>query len=216
MRSALSVQVGAIVFVLATSACSAGGTGPSTTVTQTVQTIATVFVTPTDVRPASTATSVQSSIASSTSSPASPTLAPSTGPQKLGLEWFFEPSSDWDESRFDVADRRQAPGIGTRIDYCYQGASEVLELRLSNYFSRLTFSVGQSNDSRASDQKLIVEVIANNAQVEVRRVQFNEIQAFDIPVKGVNAMKILFYMDNQVRNCGQKPLTAVVIDPTVT
>jgi len=90
------------------------------------------------------------------------------------------------------------------VDSCSDSPTyvEELELRLSNSFERLTFKVCQANNSSASDQDLTVEVVANNEQVEIRQVPFNQIQEFDIPVEAVNALKILMYLDPDNPDCG--------------
>ena len=54
----------------------------------------------------------------------------------------------------------------------------------ANNFEELTFSVAQANDSRDSDRQLGVEVLANNEQVEIRSVPFNQVQEFTIDVDG--------------------------------
>ena len=84
-----------------------------------------------------------------------------------------------------------------------------------NNFQELTFSVAQANDSQDSDQELSVEVLANNEQVEIRSVPFNEVQEFTIDVDGVNALKILFSLDDNVANCGGSVI-GVLTDTTVS
>lgn len=170
-----------------------------------------------------------------TSSDASPTPGPVTststssatptpdddaeGPQpgdegrRLRLADFFEPSSSWEEERYDVADQKAVPGIAARVEGCYNSYQE-LELRLANNFDELRFSVAQANDSRQSDQSVSVEVIANNSQAEIRSVPFNEVQTFTVPVSGVNALKIRFSLDDRVEDCGGSVI-AVVSDITV-
>jgi hypothetical protein len=46
-------------------------------------------------------------------------------------------------------------------------------------------------------------------------VPFNQVQDFRIPVDGVNALKILFYLDNTVQRCGSGSVNGVLIAPTV-
>ncbi|SFO52684.1 hypothetical protein SAMN05660359_04057 [Geodermatophilus obscurus] len=93
--------------------------------------------------------------------------------------------------------------------------SRTLELRLSNSFERLTFKVGQANDSESSDQELTVEVLANNEQVEIRQVPFNQIQEFEIPVSSVNALKIQTYLNPDNPDC-QGSVIGVVHDVSVS
>jgi hypothetical protein len=163
--------------------------------------------------PADTSTSSSSS-SSTSSSPGGPLDTDSAG-RPLTLANFFQPDTSWLEKRYDIADKSQVQGIGTTVSNCYQGNARPLELRLGDKFEELTFSVGQANDSEASDQKLVVEVLANNQQVEIQSVPFNQVQDFRIPVDGVNALKILFYLDNTVQRCGSGSVNGVLIAPTV-
>lgn len=133
--------------------------------------------------------------------------------RRLTLADFFNPSSDWQEKRYNIADQKDVPGIAAVIGDCY--STSELELRLANNFQQLQFSVAQSNDSRSSDQNLSVEVLANNAQVDIRSVPFNQIQAFTIPVSGVNALKIRMSLDRSNHNCGGSVI-GVVTDATLS
>ena len=103
------------------------------------------------------------------------------------------------------------------MQYCGTGyAPRELELRLANNFDELTFSVGQANDSLASDQNVSVEVVGNNQQIDIRSVPFNQIQEFRIPVSGVNALKIDLSLDEDVQNCGRTgSVVAVLTDITL-
>jgi hypothetical protein len=125
------------------------------------------------------------------------------------------PADIWEERRYDLADQKDVQGIAATVNQCGDYAPMELELRLGNNFEELTFSVAQNNDSRDSDQELSVEVLANNEQVEIRSVPFNQLQDFTIDVSGVNALKILFYLDDNVEDCGGSVI-AVLTDATVT
>jgi hypothetical protein len=175
-----------------------------------------------DPEETTTATSSSESTTSSTPSPTETSAtqtAEGDGPQpgdegrELTLADFFEPSTWWEEERYDIADQKDVQGIAAEVGTCY-GVAQELELRLANNFDTLEFSVAQANDSRESDQSLSVEIIANNSQVEIRSVPFNEVQTFTIPVRGVNALKINFGLDDRVENCGGSVI-AVVTDVTV-
>ena len=210
-RRTLGTALLTTALLLGTAACSsfagdsAGATSSSHRSTSTART-----TTPADT---STSTSTSSSSAPS-SSPGGPLGTDSAG-RPLTLANFFEPDSSWAEKRYDIADKSQVQGIGTEVTNCYQGNARPLELRLGNKFKQLTFSVGQANDSQASDQKLVVEVLANNQQVEIQSVPFNQVQDFKIPVDGVNALKILLYLDNTVQRCGNGSVNGVIIGATV-
>ena len=142
-------------------------------------------------------------------------LDPEDEGRKLTLADFFMPSSSWEERRYDIADEKDVPGIATTVVQCRADLAQELELRLGNNFQELTFSVAQANDSQDSDQELSVEVLANNEQVEIRSVPFNEVQEFTIDVDGVNALKILFSLDDNVANCGGSVI-GVLTDTTVS
>lgn len=133
--------------------------------------------------------------------------------RRLTLADFFNPSSEWQEKRYNIADQKDVPGIAAEIDGCYNTSE--LELRLANNFQQLQFSVAQANDSRSSDQLLSVEVLANNAQVDIRSVPFNQIQAFTIPVSGVNALKIRMSLDRSNHPCGGS-VVGVVTDASLS
>ena len=113
-----------------------------------------------------------------------------------------------------MATSSDVQGIASTVDTCSGRSSSVktLELRLENKFDTLSFSAGQDNDSVRSDQNLSVEVMANNAQVEIRSIPFNEVRAFEIPVSGVNALQIRMFLDDQVPRCGGSVI-GVVMDP---
>jgi hypothetical protein len=141
-------------------------------------------------------------------------LTPGTEGQRLTLSRFFNPESSWQEDRFTIAGEKNVVGIAAQVAGCSSAYAQELELRLGNNFSSLTFSVGQADSSDDSDQNLSVEVEANNAQVEIRSVPFNEVQEFDIPVTSVNALKIRMYLDDAVENCGGS-VVGVIMDPVV-
>jgi hypothetical protein len=150
----------------------------------------------------SSETSTSTSTSSTSASPGGPLGSDAAG-RKLTLADFFQPDSQWSEKRYDIADKSQVQGIGTTVVQCSSGTPRELELRLANNFDKLTFSVGQANDSQASDQNVSVEVLGNNQQIDIRSVPFNQIQEFTIPVTGVNALKIDLRLDSDVPNCGR-------------
>ncbi len=119
----------------------------------------------------------------------------------MTLDDFFNPSSAWEEDRYNVADLRDVTGIAAEVAGCGDYQVQEIELRLGNNFSQLKFDAGQANDSARSDQSLTVEVLANNSQAEIRSIPFNEIQSFDIPVDGVNAVRIRLSLDYRVPEC---------------
>jgi hypothetical protein len=209
-RRMLGTALLTTTLLLGTAACSSFAGDSASATSSRKSTSASRTTTPADT---STSTSTSSSSATS-SSPGGPLDTDSAG-RPLTLADFFQPDSYWTEKRYDIADKSQVQGIGTTVSNCSQGNARPLELRLGNKFRELTFSVGQANDSDASDQKLVVEVLGNNQQVEIQSVPFNQIQDFAIPVDGVNALKILLYLDDTVRDCGHGSVNGVITGPTV-
>jgi len=196
--------------LLSTAACSSfAGDSADASSTSAPSTSASETTSPAD-------TSTSSSTSSTSSSPGGPLGSDAAG-RKLTLADFFQPDSQWAEKRYDIADKSQVQGIGTTVQYCGTGyAPRELELRLANNFDELTFSVGQANDSLASDQNVSVEVVGNNQQIDIRSVPFNQIQEFRIPVSGVNALKIDLSLDEDVQNCGRTgSVVAVLTDITL-
>ena len=128
-------------------------------------------------------------------------LDPEDEGRTLTLADFHMPSSEWEQERYDLAGQKDVQGIGAPVQYCGQYPQQ-LELRLGNNFQELTFSVAQDDDSEDSTQYLSVEVLANNEQVEIRSVPFNQIQEFTIDVDGVNALQILISLDENEPDCG--------------
>ncbi|NYJ05812.1 hypothetical protein [Petropleomorpha daqingensis] len=167
--------------------------------------------------PADTSTSTSTSSSSSTSSSPGGPLGTESAGRPLHLNDFFGPSQNWSEKRYDIADKSQVQGIGTMVQNCgSRYTPQELELRLANNFDQLTFSVGQANDSKASDQNVTVEILGNNQQIDIRSVPFNQIQQFTVPVSGVNALKIELYLDDAVQNCGRTgSVIAVLTDITL-
>lgn len=139
-------------------------------------------------------------------------LATESAGKILTLADFFQPDSNWSGNRFDVADRRQVQGIGTDVSECSRNSAKTLELRLANNFKSLQINVAQANNSTLSDQRLIVEVVGNNSQIDIRRIPFNVVQKITIPVTNVNALQILLYMDDKISTCGTGSVSAVLFN----
>lgn len=151
--------------------------------------------------------------ANAESSPGAVVLSPDKKGQTLTLADFFNPDSDWTENRYDVADEGAVSGISYDVQNCGPGYStDSLELRLANNFETLNFRVGQANSSEVSDQNLVVRVEGNGKQLDVQRVPFNEIQEISVPVDGVNAAILQFYLDDEMEGCGSGNVQAVVYD----
>jgi hypothetical protein len=143
---------------------------------------------------------------------APPTL---TAGQRIGLDAFFDPQYGWEESRYDVADRGQVQGVSAFATSCSKPL-QFLEMRLQNKFKQLKFSVGQGNDSESSKYDLVVAVVANGKQVDVRNIPFNAVQDFNISVDGVNALEVTFMRNLPTGGCDTKTVRAVIFDATLS
>jgi hypothetical protein len=205
-------------FTLVSTATACAGSSPATnaspaTVTQTV----TVTQTPTSggLSSGASSTSASAGTSAAANSTTGGPLASAAAGRKLTLSDFFAPSSNWTEERFDIADTKNVTGIATPVQACYEGGAVELELRLGNNFSSFSFSVGQANTSLRSDQNVSVQVLGNNAQLDIESVPFNQVQSFTIPVAGVNALKIRMALDDKVATCGGSVI-AVITDPVLT
>jgi hypothetical protein len=194
--------------VLTSAACAGDALTPKAADTTAEQSTATETTEPTTE--SSSAPTTTEETTSTSSVPGE--LDPEDVGRRLTLNDFFNPATDWQEDRYDIADQKQVQGIAAEVYSC--NSAQELELRLANNFEELDFSVGQANDSRSSDASVTVEVLANNAQVEIRSVPFNEIQEFAIPVEGVNALKIHVSLDDRATCSGD--VTAVLTDVTLS
>ena len=168
-----------------------------------------------------TTSSAEETSESETTTPAEATddsedgeLNPEDEGRTLTLADFHMPSSEWEQERYDLAGQKDVQGIGAPVQYCGQYPQQ-LELRLGNNFQELTFSVAQDDDSESSTQYLSVEVLANNEQVEIRSVPFNQIQEFTIDVDGVNALQIYISLDENEPDCGNGSVIGVVTEATL-
>lgn len=154
--------------------------------------------------PSASPTTVASDTATmSTQSPTSGTIIVATDPTPtvsgpavgvVTLSQFFRPDDSWRESEYSVADRQKVQGIAHPVNCLNRRAS--LELRLSNAFQELDFEVAQENYSNSSSETLVVDITANGARREARKIPFNKIEAFQVNVVGVNALIVNFSAEN--------------------
>ena len=202
----VSLVVAAAVGV---AAC-AGTPSPVATVTKTVTAPTPSVTIGPSIMPSATLSTDSPSPTLTVDPSSTSVLPPPTPGRPLTLSNFFQPDSYWQENRYNIADKTQVQGIATTVDTCSATQGRVLELRLSNGFKMLNFSVGQSNNSLGSDQNLTIEVIANNAQIDIRHVPFNQLQQLTENVTSVNALQLRFYLDTQVTRCGQHSIVGVL------
>ncbi|WP_344176745.1 hypothetical protein [Kribbella lupini] len=136
-------------------------------------------------------------------------LATDVAGRPLVLGNIFKYPDGWKDGRYDIADRKQATGIGGTLSGC--GYEETLELRLANNFGRLKLEFGQSNSSETSDQVLVVRIDANGQYRDQKSVKLNQIAAFDLPVPKVNALKVIVSLKNTAE-CNGGAVEAVLMN----
>jgi hypothetical protein len=142
-------------------------------------------------------------------------LPPDATNRPLTLSSIFKVPPGWRDDRFDVADRKQASGIGGELQACGDNAAQVLELRLANNFKLLKFDFGQSNASESSDQVLQVRVDTNGQYRDLRTVRQNQIASMAIAVPKVNALKIIVSL-KEGEGCGTGAVQAVLMNLILT
>ena len=211
MRRPIAAVTGLICFGL--TAC--GGAGAAV-----VQTVTVTQPAPTSASAETSTEAIPTPSDSDTPTEPTETDQPTPGPTApkpgiIGLDSFFQPSGEWTENRFDVADRGQVKGVSAEITQCSQ-AFELLEMRLSNKFKALTFSAGQDNSSESSDDLLVIAVNTNGKQADVRKIKFNTVQEFNVSVEGVNAVQISFTRARPDGGCYSKDIRAVLFDGTLS
>jgi hypothetical protein len=196
--------------VVSGAAC--GSSEPSESASPSTVTVTVTAAPSTDESDDGDSTSSTTTTATESDTPSE--LSTGASGRKLTLSDFFNPSSAWEEDRYDIADAKNVNGIATPVATCYSDSPQEIELRLGNNFKTFSFSVGQANNSTDSDQNVSVEVVGNNAQLEIKSVPFNVVQSFEIPVTGVNALKIRLVLDDKVADCGGSVI-AVITDPVL-
>lgn len=165
--------------------------------------------------PSSPAVTQSSPSSSNTSTPGITTASASATPgqtvpsaranQPLGLADAQAKVGEWEESRYEIADRSDVRGMGVPVTYCGDNSgvsNAMLEYRLANRFKTLSMSISQANSSKQSDQQLTVAVIANGSQLDIQTVPFNQVKPVQLPVLGVNALQIRLSLNEKVKNCG--------------
>lgn len=117
--------------------------------------------------------------------------------QGLGLAQAQSVQGEWEESRYEVADRTEVRAAGVTVDSCGDSPSNApsLEYRLANRFKTLTFSASQANSSKSSNQLMNVLVEGNGTQLDIQKVPFNKVRQLKVPVDGVNALVIRLFLD---------------------
>ena len=120
--------------------------------------------------------------------------------RELGLDDFFRPDTRWSEQLYDIARERDITGVGTTIGSCW-AEGPALEVRLGNDFSTFSFKAGQSNLSRSSAETVTIQVNGNGNTLDIKRVPFNQIEEVLVDVSGVNALRIIATLDEELSAC---------------
>jgi hypothetical protein len=211
-----TVLLGILSASLALTAGGCGGTD-NNAATPPAATI-TVTVTAPSAEPSSSPTSSESTgpadpspVGEPTDTETPTTLSTDVADRPLTLSNVFEYPDAWKDGRYDVADRKQVPGIGGVLDSCGDYSPAVLELRLANNFSRFKLDFGQSNSSESSDQTMMVRIDTNGQYRDQKSAKLNQITSFDLPVPKVNALKITLYKKDST-TCGAGTVEAVLMN----
>jgi hypothetical protein len=219
----VSVLVGG---ALSLTACSFGPGGSAASSSASAPTssgqAATDSALPTDtaeVRPPDTATGGgdETTTTESEGPSASPTTPDSVPTEladtPLGLSRAQRATGEWEESRYEIADRSDVPGMGVVVDCTVEENAPQLEYRLANRFNALSLTVSQANSSESSDQQLTIRILGNESQLDVQKVPFNKVKPLKVDVRGVNALKIRLFLDRE-EGCttGNESVVAVIED----
>lgn len=174
--------------------------------------------TPTETTPTDTIPTDTPSVDPPSEEPTEPTdtdtpavLPPDAKNRPLTLSSIFKYPDGWHDGRYDVADRKQATGIGGELSSCGDNWAQVLELRLANNFNKLKLEFGQSNSSESSDQVLQVRIDTNGKYADQKTVPLNKIATLDVSVSNVNALKVIVSLA-QSDGCQSGQVEAVLMN----
>lgn len=198
------VPFAAVVSAFLLAACSSSGTGGSGSGAPSSASVAASSpassVAPTSSAPASLEPLSSAPLSSVPVSQPGSVIAPSSVPsvpsgvvtpgkpnQTLTKDDFFQADS-WTQALFDVANQRGVSGL--KSDGLGCGSTVETELRLEDAYHTLAFSVGQANDSPASDVIMTVTVAVDGRDALAKPVGFNAIQKLSVDVSNANSVKI--------------------------
>lgn len=150
----------------------------------------------TDQSPGGSDTSLSSEPVDGSNPSPSPTILGGNDINRpLTLRDVFQYTGEWKDDRYNLVNETGVTGIGETLSTCDENRPDILEFRLAQSFKNLSFKIGLANDSKDSNQIVSLRVIANGAQVDSQHVAFNVVQPLSYPVKGVNALQMLFVLD---------------------
>ncbi|TCC45074.1 hypothetical protein E0H75_31680 [Kribbella capetownensis] len=216
----MKLRILATVLVLGLAATGCGDDAPNTgaVAAQTTAPTPTESPTATETTPTETIPTDTPSVDSPSEEPSEPedsekpaVLPPEAANRPLTLSSIFKYPDGWRDGRYDVADRKQATGIGGTLNGCGDSYGQVLELRLANNFSKIKLEFGESNSSESSEQILQVRLDGNSQYIDQKTVKLNQIAAFDLPVQKVNALKISLSLKDS-DGCGSGEVEAVLMN----
>jgi hypothetical protein len=121
--------------------------------------------------------------------------------QPLGLNDAFAVSQGWTEERWSIASQKDVRAMGATLTSCGPDEGAQLDFRLRHDFHSLSMKVGQADTSQSSDSTLVVEVIGNGKQREIRQIRFDVLQPITVSVDDVNALQIRLYLDPDDEDC---------------
>ncbi|GAA1696793.1 hypothetical protein GCM10009745_48610 [Kribbella yunnanensis] len=202
----VGLLAGALLLAAGCGGAAEGSGQPTATVTVTTTVEAPSASSPPTEAPSTPVVSDDSSEPTDSATPVA--LAADVAGRPLVLSNIFKYPDGWKDGRYDVADRKQATGIGGTLSAC--GYDETLELRLANNFGRLKLEFGQSNSSESSDLELVVRIDTNGQYRDQKSVKLNQIAAIDLPVPKVNALKIIVSLKNTAA-CGTSGAVEAVL-----
>ncbi len=118
-------------------------------------------------------------------------------PGLVTLQTFHRPDRDvWSENTWDVANQREKRGVRADLRFpCGDDSSQELEIRTGARYSNLRFAVGQALNSGTSTHTMTVRFLADNKEVEIKRVPSNKVVPFDRNIANVVAVRIQFSVD---------------------
>ncbi|MFI6831619.1 hypothetical protein ACIBG5_31265 [Kribbella sp. NPDC050241] len=216
----MKLRILATVLLLGLAATGCGDDSPDTgaVAAQTTAPAPTESPTSTETTPTETIPTDTPSVDPPSEEPSEPedsekpaVLPPEAANRPLTLSSIFKSPDGWRDGRYDVADRKQATGIGGVLNGCGDSYGQVLELRLANNFSKIKLEFGESNSSESSEQILQVRVDGNSQYIDQKTVKLNQIAAFDLPVQKVNALKIILSLKDS-DGCGSGEVEAVLMN----
>lgn len=120
----------------------------------------------------------------------------------LTLSDFPFVTGNWKDGVYSVVGST-VTGIGTKLDGCYSDGSEnELQLRLADKFTSLKLTIGQGNGGSSVHDSILAKIITNGNKVTTKSINPNNPNPLVIPVANVDAVELMFSLDQEVKDCG--------------